>query len=144
MSRPSGKRDCPICGKAFTPWRAKQFCSDRCRRRAENVRLGYVGRDVRGYDGIPAPTIPPKPSAALAASASTREKGRLATDPKPARPGPAPKVGIELTADEFKALGYFGVTFPAKSGRLVAGPPEVMRRARGMIRVRREIAEASS
>lgn len=32
---------CPNCGKPFTPWRKKIFCSDKCRRQSENRRLGY-------------------------------------------------------------------------------------------------------
>jgi hypothetical protein len=30
---------CPNCGKRFTPWRGKKFCSEACRKRAENRRL---------------------------------------------------------------------------------------------------------
>jgi hypothetical protein len=30
---------CPACGKSFSPWRGKQFCAERCRKRAENRRL---------------------------------------------------------------------------------------------------------
>ncbi len=30
---------CPECGKSFRQWRAKKFCSDRCRKRVENRRL---------------------------------------------------------------------------------------------------------
>jgi hypothetical protein len=33
------KTTCPSCGKLFTPWRAKRFCSERCRKRPENSRL---------------------------------------------------------------------------------------------------------
>jgi hypothetical protein len=29
---------CPQCGKRFKPWRAKQFCSEPCKRRAQNER----------------------------------------------------------------------------------------------------------
>ena len=36
---------CPQCGKQFTPWRRKKFCSEPCRRRAENARLGYLRGD---------------------------------------------------------------------------------------------------
>ena len=36
---------CPQCGKRFTPWRAKAYCSELCRKKAQNVRLGYVRRD---------------------------------------------------------------------------------------------------
>ena len=36
---------CPQCGGAFTPWRSKRFCSERCRKNAENARLGYVRGD---------------------------------------------------------------------------------------------------
>ena len=30
---------CPNCGKLFTRWRGKTFCSEKCRKRAENKRL---------------------------------------------------------------------------------------------------------
>ena len=33
------KKTCPNCGKQFTPWRKKQFCSERCRKQSENRRL---------------------------------------------------------------------------------------------------------
>src|SRR5215472_12731184 len=33
------EKACPNCGKRFTPWRSKQFCSERCRKQAENRRL---------------------------------------------------------------------------------------------------------
>lgn len=36
---------CPQCGKRFAPWRAKAYCSEPCRKKAQNVRLGYVRRD---------------------------------------------------------------------------------------------------
>ena len=36
---------CPQCGKRFTPWRAKKFCSERCRKRAENARGGRIKSD---------------------------------------------------------------------------------------------------
>lgn len=39
------ERVCPQCGRAFTPWRSKRFCSERCRKNAENARLGYVRGD---------------------------------------------------------------------------------------------------
>ena len=39
------KATCPQCGKQFTPWRAKTYCSEKCRKRAENARLGYVWGD---------------------------------------------------------------------------------------------------
>jgi hypothetical protein len=29
---------CKNCGKRFRPWRAKQYCSERCRKQAENRR----------------------------------------------------------------------------------------------------------
>jgi hypothetical protein len=35
----AGKRTCPNCGKAFQPWRAQRFCSERCRKAVENRRL---------------------------------------------------------------------------------------------------------
>lgn len=30
---------CLSCGKRFTPWRGKKYCSEECRKRAENRRL---------------------------------------------------------------------------------------------------------
>ena len=39
------KATCPQCGRKFTPWRAKQYCSEQCRKSAQNARLGYVRRD---------------------------------------------------------------------------------------------------
>lgn len=41
------------CGESFTPWRKKRFCSERCRKIAENRRLGYVRGDepTSGYIG---------------------------------------------------------------------------------------------
>jgi hypothetical protein len=36
---------CPHCGKRFIPWRAKRYCSESCRKHAQNARLGYVGGD---------------------------------------------------------------------------------------------------
>jgi hypothetical protein len=35
----SQKITCPNCGKRFTPWRGKRYCSERCRKHAENQRL---------------------------------------------------------------------------------------------------------
>jgi hypothetical protein len=32
-------KTCPSCGKPFAPWRSKAFCSEPCRKRAENGRL---------------------------------------------------------------------------------------------------------
>ena len=26
----ASNRTCPVCGKQFTPWRAKQYCSEKC------------------------------------------------------------------------------------------------------------------
>jgi hypothetical protein len=36
---------CPIDGRRFTSWRGKKYCSERCRKNAENARLGYVRGD---------------------------------------------------------------------------------------------------
>jgi hypothetical protein len=36
---------CPQCGKLFQSWRKKQFCSERCRKMAENVRLRGLKAD---------------------------------------------------------------------------------------------------
>lgn len=42
----SGKTlTCPNCGKQFSPWRSKKFCSERCRKQEQNRRLEYVRRD---------------------------------------------------------------------------------------------------
>jgi hypothetical protein len=45
------KLNCPQCGKTFMPWRGKTYCSEKCRKRAENLRAGRV----RGDEG---PTLP--------------------------------------------------------------------------------------
>ena len=56
------KRNCPQCGRQFTPWRGKRFCSERCRKRDENKRLREaaggvidVPDRVRGDDTSKAP-----------------------------------------------------------------------------------------
>ena len=33
------KLNCAQCGKLFTSWRGKRFCSERCRKRDQNKRL---------------------------------------------------------------------------------------------------------
>jgi endogenous inhibitor of DNA gyrase (YacG/DUF329 family) len=33
------KVNCPQCGRQFTPWRGKRFCSELCRKRDQNKRL---------------------------------------------------------------------------------------------------------
>lgn len=38
----SKEATCPNCGKRFQPWRKKEYCSERCRKQAQNRRLGYV------------------------------------------------------------------------------------------------------
>lgn len=43
---------CPDCGRQFTPWRGKRFCSERCRKRSENKRVRG------GLNGLPATTLP--------------------------------------------------------------------------------------
>ena len=40
------QRTCPHCGKRFNEWRAKAYCSENCRKAAQNRRLGYVRRDA--------------------------------------------------------------------------------------------------
>ena len=40
------ERTCPNCGKTFVPWRAKRFCSEKCRKQAENRRLGSFRGDA--------------------------------------------------------------------------------------------------
>lgn len=59
------KRNCPQCGRQFTPWRGKRFCSERCRKRDENKRLreaagGVIDAPdlVRGDDTSKAPSRP--------------------------------------------------------------------------------------
>ena len=32
---------CPECGKRFTPWRKKQYCSESCKRRVQNRRMRH-------------------------------------------------------------------------------------------------------
>jgi hypothetical protein len=39
------KLNCPQCGKQFTPWRGKTYCSEACRKRAENIRAGRIRGD---------------------------------------------------------------------------------------------------
>ena len=59
------KRNCAQCGKLFTSWRGKRFCSEQCRKRDENRRLraasaGAIGDadPVRGDDTSKAPPRP--------------------------------------------------------------------------------------
>ena len=40
----------PCCGKRFTPWRAKQFCSEPCKRKARN-RPRQGQNNPEGYTG---------------------------------------------------------------------------------------------
>jgi hypothetical protein len=35
---PPAPSTCPQCGKQFTPWRAKRYCSEPCHKEAENAR----------------------------------------------------------------------------------------------------------
>lgn len=37
---------CRVCGTKFLPWRKKEFCSERCRKRAENRRLRGAEADI--------------------------------------------------------------------------------------------------
>jgi hypothetical protein len=37
---------CSVCGNQFLPWRKKEFCSERCRKRAQNRRLRAEGADM--------------------------------------------------------------------------------------------------
>ena len=59
------KLNCPQCGKQFTPWRGKRFCSEVCRKRDENKRLrAAAGSEldapdpVRGDETSKAPSRP--------------------------------------------------------------------------------------
>lgn len=59
------KRNCPQCGRQFTPWRGKRFCSELCRKRDENKRLRAASAGepdapvlVRGDDTSKAPSRP--------------------------------------------------------------------------------------
>ena len=45
MTEPK-KITCSVCGNQFLPWRQKEFCSERCRKRAENRRLRGVEADI--------------------------------------------------------------------------------------------------
>ena len=42
------KLNCPHCGKLFTPWRGKRFCSEVCRKRDENKRLRAAASGITG------------------------------------------------------------------------------------------------
>jgi endogenous inhibitor of DNA gyrase (YacG/DUF329 family) len=59
------KVNCPQCGRQFTPWRGKRFCSELCRKRDENRRLRAASAGelavldpVRGDDASKAPSRP--------------------------------------------------------------------------------------
>src|SRR4029077_7293738 len=39
------QKTCPQCGKLFQAWRQKAYCNEKCRKSAQNARLGYVRRD---------------------------------------------------------------------------------------------------
>jgi hypothetical protein len=39
MTAAAKQAACPQCGKRFTPWRAKRFCSEVCKRKAQNARF---------------------------------------------------------------------------------------------------------
>ena len=44
---------CPSCGKQFTPWRGKRFCSETCRKRDQNKRLrAAAGGSVDAPDPV--------------------------------------------------------------------------------------------
>ena len=69
------KATCPQCGKRFQPWRAKRYCSERCRKQAENGRL----RAVRGDEATPMAADPnseilPKQTQALTRPLRGHEK----------------------------------------------------------------------
>lgn len=42
---------CLACGKQFTPWRGKRYCSETCRKSGENQRRRAVPDPMRG-DGM--------------------------------------------------------------------------------------------
>lgn len=39
MAKAPSPVTCSVCGNQFLPWRKKEFCSERCRKRAQNRRL---------------------------------------------------------------------------------------------------------
>jgi len=44
---------CPQCGKLFTPWRGKRFCSEPCRKRDQNKRLrAAAGQEPASPDPV--------------------------------------------------------------------------------------------
>ena len=50
------KLNCPQCGRQFTPWRGKRFCSEVCLKRDENKRrrafAGEVTSDATGTEPV--------------------------------------------------------------------------------------------
>lgn len=79
---------CPQCGAPFAPWRAKRFCSEPCRLRAKNIRLGRLRRaeeaDKSAAVWPPATTLP-------APSKSAKNTQQYQSVPRPPPPyGPAP------------------------------------------------------
>jgi endogenous inhibitor of DNA gyrase (YacG/DUF329 family) len=47
------KRNCAQCGKLFTSWRGKRFCSEQCRKRDQNKRLrAAAGRVIDDVDPV--------------------------------------------------------------------------------------------
>lgn len=56
------QKTCPSCGKRFTPWRGKTYCSERCRKRAQNERLGYVSRRDETLPATPVAEAEKSPS----------------------------------------------------------------------------------
>jgi hypothetical protein len=53
------KVNCPQCGKLFTSWRGKRFCSEVCRKRDENKRRRAID-DARGEAAPPLTGFPRK------------------------------------------------------------------------------------
>jgi hypothetical protein len=47
------KAVCKNCGKQFTRWRNKEYCSERCRKQAENIRLRTTLPDKEKTEKIP-------------------------------------------------------------------------------------------
>jgi hypothetical protein len=53
------EKPCPSCGKMFTPWRGKRFCSEQCRKRDENKRRRAID-EARGEAASPLTGFPRK------------------------------------------------------------------------------------
>ena len=49
---PAGPSTCPQCGKPFTPWRTKKFCSESCRKKAQTARLDGLRLSQTTVSGV--------------------------------------------------------------------------------------------